>query len=172
MSTTTMKKICSIFIGAVTAPAYGEWIDLPAAEEDIQAIIDDIQSNECEEYMISDFEGLLNVNEFSNPFELNEKAEELDGMDENELDVIECLISEAGFSVDEAINTVSSGDYRIYENCYSMTDIAYEVVDECGYLHNVPDTVANYFDYEAFGRDLDLDGHFYYAGSGVYVETF
>ena len=171
MSTTTMKKICSIFIGAVTAPAYGEWIDLPAAEEDIQAIIDDIQHNECEEYMISDYEGLLNVNEFSNPFELNDQAAEIEGLDDEQQTVIECLISEAGYSFSEALDQVTSGDYRIYEDCHDMTDVAYVVVDEMAYFENVPDNVARYFDYEAFGRDLGFEGNFYYSDIG-YVEVW
>lgn len=41
---------------------------------------------------------------------------------------------------------------------------AMEYVDDCGFLSEVPDTVARYFDYEAFARDLFMeldfvDGH-------------
>ena len=171
MSTTTMKKICSIFIGAVTAPAAGQWIDLPASNEEIQSIIDEIQRTECEEYIISDYEGLLNVNEFSNPFELNDQAAEIEGLDNEQQTVIECLMSEAGYSFSEALDQVTSGDYRIYEDCHDMTDVAYMVADEMGYLENVPDNVARYFDYEAFGRDLGFEGQFYYSDIG-YVEVW
>ena len=45
-----------------------------------------------------------------------------------------------------------------------------EVVEECGYLANIPENVARYFDYEAFGRDLDIEGTFIYAGGGVMIE--
>ena len=33
-------------------------------------------------------------------------------------------------------------------------DFTYHYIEYCGYLSNVPDTVANYFDYEKFNRDL------------------
>ncbi len=39
-------------------------------------------------------------------------------------------------------------------------DLARQIVDECGYLDGVPDTVAMYFNYEAFGRDLRLNREF------------
>ncbi len=36
-----------------------------------------------------------------------------------------------------------------------------EIVEESGILNNVPDEIARYFDYEAYGRDLDIEGKFY-----------
>ena len=71
----------------------------------------------------------------------------------------------------EAIEKVNSGDYRIYSDCDSMTDIAYQVVEECGYLNNVPDTVARYFDYEAFGRDSGIEGTFIFLDDGSCLEV-
>ena len=40
----------------------------------------------------------------------------------------------------------------------AIEDYAYQLVEDCGYLDGVPDTVARYFDYEAFARDLRLGG--------------
>ena len=51
-----------------------------------------------------------------------------------------------------------------------MTDVAYQVVEECGYLNNIPETVARYFDYEAFGCDLGLEGKFSFMDNGDCVE--
>ena len=49
-----------------------------------------------------------------------------------------------------------------------MTDVAYQVVEECGYLDNVPDDVARYFDYESFGRELEIEGNYIFLdGSEV-----
>lgn len=53
-------------------------------------------------------------------------------------------------------------------DCDDMADVAYQVVEECGYLDNVPDDVARYFDYESFGRELELEGNYIFLdGSEV-----
>jgi antirestriction protein len=69
-------------------------------------------------------------------------------------------MSDLGYTLDEAIGKVNSGDYRIYYGCDDMADVAYQVVEECGYLDNVPDDVARYFDYESFGRELEIEGNY------------
>ena len=53
-----------------------------------------------------------------------------------------------------------------------MTDIAYQVVEECGYLNNVPDNVARYFDYESFGRDLGIEGTYIFLDDSEVIEIF
>jgi antirestriction protein len=54
----------------------------------------------------------------------------------------------------------STGTLRDAENAYitraeSFRDYADELADEL--LHGVPDSIARYFDYEAFARDLEFD---------------
>ena len=80
-------------------------------------------------------------------------------------------MSELGYTLDEAIEKVNNGDYRIYSECNDMTDIAYEVVEECGYLNNVPENVARYFDYEAFGRDLGIEGIYIFTDDNEAIEV-
>lgn len=43
-------------------------------------------------------------------------------------------------------------------------DYAYEYIEEAGYLTDVPETVATYFDYEAFARDLVMGGDVFESG--------
>ena len=50
----------------------------------------------------------------------------------------------------------------IYYDCKDMEDVAIQIVEETGMLNGVPETLAMYFDYEAYGRDLDIEGKFYY----------
>jgi len=50
-----------------------------------------------------------------------------------------------------------------FEQCYqgehdNVTRYAEQCADDMGLLDGVPDTVKNYFDYEAFGRDMELGG--------------
>ena len=53
-----------------------------------------------------------------------------------------------------------------------MTDIAHQIVEECRYLDNVPDNVAKYFDYEAYGRDLQIEGNFIFLDNDEVIEIF
>lgn len=46
-------------------------------------------------------------------------------------------------------------DINLYTN-QSMIDVAYNIVEEC---YNLEGPLANYFDYEAFARDLSYDGY-------------
>lgn len=152
----------------------GEWLELPVSEEEIEETLEKIGINEeYEEYFITDYETDvegLEIGEYDSLEELNELAETIENMDDTEEKVFSACL-ENGSSFEDALETVQNGDYRIYSNCYSMTDVAYEVVEECGYLENVPETVARYFDYESFGRDLDIEGTFIYI-DGDYVELF
>ena len=102
---------------------------------------------------------------------LPDLAEKMEELDEEQQDVVKAMISECGYTFDEAIEKVNNGDYTIYNDCDDMEDVAYQIVEECGYLTNVPDNVARYFDYEAFGRDLRLEGTFIFTDNGACVEV-
>lgn len=163
----------------------GEWVELPVSQDELVKVFDRIQichdnvdySDECgnpyEEYFITDYETDIEgveVGEYSNLDELNELAEQLDELDEDANKAIQAMLLD-GYKFDEALEKANNGDYTIYSGCDNMTDVAYEVVEMCGYLNNVPENVARYFDYEAFGRDLDIEGKFYYI-DGDMVEIY
>lgn len=152
----------------------GKWISLPISEEELEKAMQEIGINEeYEEYFITDYEcdiDGLEIGEYSNLEELNELAETLEDMDDADAKAFTAYIQN-GSNFEEALEGVQNGDYRIYYNCNDMEDVAMEVVEECGYLQNVPENVARYFDYEAFGRDLAIEGTFIYV-DGDYVEIF
>ena len=58
-----------------------------------------------------------------------------------------------------------------FEGCNSMEDVAYQYADETGLLNSIPDDLRCYFDFEAFGRDMDINGHFIETDSG-YIEIY
>lgn len=60
----------------------------------------------------------------------------------------------------EGLEEVRQGNYTIYENCDNMEDVAYQAVNESGLLDGVPEQVKMYFDYEAYGRDMEINGTF------------
>ena len=55
-----------------------------------------------------------------------------------------------------------------YPDCDDMTDVAYYFIDECQSLGEIPDRIRNYIDYEAYGRDLDIEGRFVVTNHGVF----
>lgn len=152
----------------------GEWVQLPISNEELQAVFKRIGINEeYEEYFITDYEcDFYEIGEYESISTLNEMAEKFDDLDEEQEQVVKVLMSECGYDLDGAIEKAESGDYRIYTDCNDMTDVAYAVVEECDYLRNVPETVARYFDYEAFGRDLGIEGSFHFLDNGDCIEIF
>ena len=152
----------------------GEWVELPVSNEELQEVFKRIGINEeYEEYFITDYEcDFYQIGEYENLDTLNEIAERIEELDEEESKVVKALMSELGYTLDEAIEKVNNGDYRIYSDCDDMTDIAYQVVEECEYLNNVPNNVARYFDYEEFGRDLGIEGNYIFTDDNEAIEVY
>lgn len=143
----------------------GEWVELPVSEEELDAVKERIGINEqYEEWSITDYETDIEgveVGEYSNIEELNELAEQLEDFDEYGKKAIQAMLLD-GYEFSEAIEKANNVEYNYYPDCNNMTDVAYYVVENGCLLSDVPDYIARYFDYEAFGRDLGIEGKFYY----------
>ena len=48
-----------------------------------------------------------------------------------------------------------------------MTDVAYYFIDELQALGDIPPSLQNYIDYEAYGRDLSFEGTFIETSYGM-----
>lgn len=153
----------------------GEWVTLPVSDEELEAVLErigisedpDENGNYYEETFITDYETDiegLTVGEYDNLDELNEIAEQTDGLQDYELIALQAFLEE-GYSFENALEAVTDGEYTIYSDCHDMTDVAYEVVEQCDYLHGIPENIARYFDYESFGRDLSFEGTYVFIGS-------
>ena len=140
----------------------GEWINLPATEEEMEELLDRIGINEeYEEVFITDYENEFNyiVNEYDNLEELNEIAYTLDNLTDYAKEILkaglelwsfeEVFDNLDSFSLMEDINT----DYDL--GCYWIEESGCYDLDNLGMLRN-------YINYEAFGRDirLETDGGF------------
>ena len=147
---------------------------LPATTEEIYAAYDEIgvaDGTMYEESFISDYETDINgleISEYASIDDLNELAEELESLDDYELEAFGAIL-EAGYATDEALQKVKDGEYYYYGGCYSMADVAEMYADETGLLNSIPDDLRCYFDFEAFGRDMDANGNFIETDSG-YIE--
>ena len=158
----------------------GEWVSLPISNEDLKNVLKrikisikpDANGNYYEEYFITDWEcDYYNIGEYENIDTLNEIASQVESLEDNEKEIAKALMSECGYTLNEAMEKVESGNYTIYYDCENMIDVAYQVVEECDYLRNVPKNVARYFDYEAFARDLSIEGTFIFLEDNKVLEV-
>ncbi|MDP2077815.1 MAG: antirestriction protein ArdA [Sulfuricurvum sp.] len=145
---------------------HGEWVELPCDNlgEVVQGILDEgtkicKDSIKHEEYFLTDYEDCLNqASEYSNVFELNHIAQRLEGMDEQQIKVIEFLLGDNIVNdIDEAIEHID--DVIIHEG--TMEDIAEEYVENTVDMSSLPDLIRYHIDYEGIGRDLYIDGNYY-----------
>lgn len=157
----------------------GKWLDLPCDDIETElasiGVSDEPDENGryYEEYFITDYENDYDyeVGEYDSLEELNERAEELENLEDYEKEVLSAIIVN-GDGISEAMEKISDRDYRIYYNCTDMTDVAYQYIEETGMLNSVPENIANYFDYEAFGRDLGIERTFIFTDNGNCIELF
>lgn len=137
------------------------WIELPTSDIVINRVLEEINPGGLHDVIIADYEtdiSGLKVSEYDNILELNTIAEEIEGMYDDEIIALQAYLEE--YNMEQALEEVRQGNYRIYYNCDNMSDVAYQIVNESGLLDGVPEQVKMYFDYEAYGRDIDIEGTF------------
>ena len=123
-------------------------------------------NNDYEEYAIHDFELPFSIDEYTSIEEINRLcslAEELEGTQIGDA----CWEIQKAFftSFEEMMDNID--DIHAYPDCNDMSDVAYELIDQ-GLLGEIPANLINYIDYEAFGRDLELEGNFVVTSKGVF----
>lgn len=84
-----------------------KWLELPATDEEIEAAFKDIgvaDGTEYEEYFITDYETdipELEVGEYTNILELNEKMEELSNLKDFEIEELQAISESQGGTLEE-----------------------------------------------------------------------
>ena len=91
----------------------------------------------------------------------------MEDLEEYEKEVIEAMLSE-GYSLEDAME--KKDDCMVYYDCHDMEDVAREYIEETGLLHDVPELLQNYFDFEAYGRDMSFEGTFVFTDKGNCVQ--
>lgn len=137
-------------------------------------MLEEINPGGLHDVIIADYETDiigLKVSEYDNILELNTIAEEIDNLSEDELIAFQAYLEQYANNIEQALEEVRQGNYRIYYNCDNMEDVAYQVVNDCGLLDGAPEELKVYFDYEAYGRDLSINGTFTQVDD-AFVELF
>lgn len=157
----------------------GEWVTFPVDEEEWGEVLQRIGISDepdengriYEEYFFADWDcGCdFGFEEYEDVERVNEIAERVDNLNSYDEEELEAMI-DYGFDPEDALDKIADGDVLFYFDCDTMEDVAYEVVEQTGMLAGVDDTIARYFDYEAYGRDLDATGTFIPTETG-YIEV-
>lgn len=148
----------------------GVWVSLPLEEEQLDELF-----NMAEELAIHDYEcSFMQISEYESIRDLNAIAERLEKLDEQECELVKEYMDNVSSDFEEAMRTVENNDYSIYHNCSDMTDVAERYCEECGILNDIPDNLRSYFDFEAYGRDMDLGScsTFVFLDNGNCVEFY
>jgi len=149
----------------------GSWVELPMDENILAEAMEEVLykgRNECkhkhhhEEVFITDYEADISIKEYDDIYRLNELAEYLDEINDDDLLKLK-LLSYEGYNEREVLtNGLDSYDVDIYDysSDTSFTDVyellASELVSE-GLFGVIPTYLENYIDYSAIGRDLSYD---------------
>ena len=161
----------------------GEWVKFPISAEEMQKVFERIGigskdefGQPYEEWFITDYEcpvsGVYDMlGEYENLDKLNYLAARIDEMDKWDQEKF-AAIMEAGCDevsdIDDLINLTYNLDcYDIIPDVHDESDLGYYYVHEAGiYEEKDLGPLANYIDYERFGRDIrmDEDGRFTDAG--------
>lgn len=149
----------------------GEWVSLPIDNNKLKEVKKRIEINKYyEEMFVTDYECDIDgvkVNEFDDIEELNEMTKTLEELDETDKEIIGAIMSR-GYSINEAID--KKDDVMIFYDCNDMEDVAMQYCKECGILDEMSEHLQSYFDFAAYGRDLEIEGTFIFTDNGNCIE--
>ena len=157
--------------GALT----GQWLTLPMSLQELEQKTKEILGDD-EEGFISDYEvedlDNFKIQEYDSLDKLNDLAEELCGLDSEDLAKIDFILGYVSAGRDAKSLEYALGRYEdvIFYEDQTLEDVAETLVEE-GCFGEVSDQLKNYIDYEAIARDLHHDGYIE-TKKGVFKEDF
>lgn len=144
-------------------------LDFPVADSlDLMDAINRATSDGEHDYEIVDFEGFYNfVPEFCSLSEINDIAERLERLEDEDADKLEAM-AEYCDDLDD-IERVWNDSYFIPDT--TLADYAEELCYECGYMpvDGLPGWISCHIDWEGVGRELSFDGYSEINGGVLYV---
>ena len=166
----------------------GEWVKFPTTQEEMQKVFERIGIGSKDEFgqvyeelFITDYECPLHgvydmLGEYESLDKLNYLAgrlEELDKWDQEKLvAIMDSGCDEVG-DIDDLINLTYNLDcYDFIPDIHDASDLGYYYVHEAGiYDEKELGPLANYIDYERFGRDVAMDENGRFTDEGYVRNT-
>ena len=145
----------------------GDWIDL---DDNYQDAISEVVSREFpdlhddlapvdHEFFITDYDTNLSINVCKEHPDLDQLVDLVNVINSNGVDpeIANVILNEC-VSIDQAVRIIENGDFSVfYTEGDSDFDLGYAAAEESEILSDVPENVARYFDYAAYGRDIRID---------------
>lgn len=141
----------------------GEWVTLPMEESDLEMTLERIaeqMGDNDPEWFINDYEWttdmkLRDIGENESIWDLRDELEQLDELDEYQQKVFCAAVDYWGY---QYVDIDDIDDYNLYEDIESEYDLGYYWVHDSGcYDLDKMGNLANYIDYEKFGRDISIE---------------
>ena len=136
---------------------HGVWIDATKSVDEIFDIINTLLENspeeDAEEFAIHDYEGFegLDISEYEGIQSAHDKAIFI----EEHGALGGAVASHFGSNLDDAKRALEEGYIGAYR---SIEDYAREITEDG---HELPAYIEHYIDYEAMGRDMEMNGDFF-----------
>ncbi len=142
----------------------GEWVEFPIDETEFNAILERIGVDgvNYEEWFVTDYECSLDAFDWQEfgEYPSYEQLQEF-GLLLEDIDDVTSVDNAYEFTgnLQEAIDGIVNGDIVFLEGVNSDSDLGQYIVDNMyGGVENLDiSTIEEYFDYEALGRELDMD---------------
>ena len=163
----------------------GEWVKFPTTAEELQKVFERIGigskddfGHPYEEWFITDYDcyvgGLYEMmGEYENLDELNYLASKLEELDDHDYEHFQAAMQVSDYtgSVKDLINLIDNLDkHEIYPDVEDYSDLGHYYIDEVGVME-IPEHLANYIDYEAYGRDVAIDEMGQFTNYGYVRDT-
>jgi len=119
----------------------------------------------AEEYAIHDYEGFgpFTVSEYSSVVEVVRMAEILNNDSDSEHVALDFLVNHLNYELNDIKGKLDA--VCIFNG--SRSDYAEELTADCG--REVPDWLSYYIDYDAIGRDMEINGEIVEIDHNIYV---
>ncbi len=155
----------------------GETLKFPTSPQEVQALLKHIGVDgiRYEEFFITSFDGDVlglydYLSEYENLDELNHLACLLSELDQGELEKFEAALNIGTHtsSVADIINLVQNLDcFEFYPDIETEEDLGRYWAEDLP----IPAELKDYFDYEAYGRDVSINEGGHFAPGGYIVQT-
>ncbi|WP_286778662.1 MULTISPECIES: antirestriction protein ArdA [Sphingobacterium] len=147
---------------------YGKWLEL-SDYSDIEEFYDackELHTDEADpEYMYQDYENLPDelISEYGISANIFEVLEAIEGMDERHREpfFVWCNNRSKNLAKEEIYVLISNFEEDYQGDYDDEEDFAREIVEE---QYNIPSIAKQYFDYEAFARDLFMTDYWFEDG--------
>lgn len=146
----------------------GHWFTLPVPQQEISRALKLGQEGFGEEWIILDYEAPFKIGEYESISKLNDYAEKIEELSDFLLANLEEVLDYE--SLEEILDNKGE-NFEFHEGVNSERDLAFAIIDYTyGGVSNVPaELLQRYFNYDSFGRDLNIEMSGFF-GKGGYVE--